>query len=228
MAPQSIQLVMRTGPTPGKVYAINKTENIIGRDTTCDIVINDSEISRKHARLVINPGNYLLEDLGSTNGTFVNGQRLMGPHSLRSGELVMFGENVSLTFEVSQFDPGATVISGGLNPQPAQEPPLEAAPPPEAFAQSQPPQPPPPSPFQPVQPPPSPAYVGQVPAGPADFEAPPPPAAPPKKSSRVWLFAGCGCLIILLCVVLIALAFYIDSNNLWCNVLPMLPGCPVK
>lgn len=60
----------------------------IGRDLTNDIVINDAEISRRHARLISQAGGYVLEDLGSTNGTFINGQRLASPYILRPGETV--------------------------------------------------------------------------------------------------------------------------------------------
>lgn len=77
MAPQTIQLVMRTGPTPGKAFPLSKSEIVIGRDATCDIVINDAEISRRHAKMTMQETGYVLEDLGSTNGTFVDGQRLM-------------------------------------------------------------------------------------------------------------------------------------------------------
>ena len=113
MAPQSTMLIMRTGPTPGKSFELTKNELYIGRDINNDIVINDSEVSRKHARLILQAGGYVLEDLGSTNGSFVNGQRLMGPHVLRLGETVMFGENVSLVFE-SGFDADATMVAGSV------------------------------------------------------------------------------------------------------------------
>jgi hypothetical protein len=102
---------MRTGPHPDKVYELIQPAMTIGRDTVNDIVINDPEISRKHARLTLQTGEYLIEDLGSTNGTFVNGQRLVGPHLLRPGELILLGENVSLAFERLQYDPNATIVA---------------------------------------------------------------------------------------------------------------------
>jgi pSer/pThr/pTyr-binding forkhead associated (FHA) protein len=76
---------MRTGPTPGQVFELSANEMTLGREPGNEITINDAEISRKHARLSLQAGTYMLEDLGSTNGTFVNGQRLMGPHALRAG-----------------------------------------------------------------------------------------------------------------------------------------------
>ncbi len=225
MVPQTVQLVMRTGPTPGKAFVLNKAETTVGRDTSNDIVINDAEISRKHARIINTAGGYLLEDLGSTNGTFVNGQRLMGPHSLRPGELVMFGENVSLVFESSSYDPSATVVSGGLGPhatvvEPSEEGIGEAPP----GAQAYPPPPPQQQPqqpiFQPVTPPP-PSPYGQ----PMEVEAP--PAQPKKGGGRIWLLAGCGCLIILLCILVVAFFFYVDAGGptRWCQFFPFLTGC---
>ncbi|HEX7976579.1 MAG TPA: FHA domain-containing protein [Anaerolineales bacterium] len=215
MTPQSFQLVMRSGPTPGKIFDINKNEMTIGRDISNDIVINDAEVSRKHARLIAQTGGYVLEDTGSTNGTFVNGQRLMGPHLLRPGELVLLGENVGLGYEATQFDPDATIaaaVAGVPSIPPSPEPrPVSSPPLPEpAYTSPEPypqqgsyPQP------QPVSPPP---YVGSVPPGPADvYEAP----VEERRSNRNLLLAGCGCLIVLLCLLAVG-AYAFDSLNLYC------------
>ena len=120
MAPQTYQLVMVTGPTPGKAFAVDKPEVHIGRDLNNDVVINDAEVSRRHAKLVAQAGSYLLEDLGSTNGTFVDDQRISGPHLMRPGETIMLGENVSLRFEAAPYDPDATVASAAEPYAPAQ------------------------------------------------------------------------------------------------------------
>lgn len=197
MASQSYQLVMRSGPNPGQVFDLTKPEIFIGRDISNDVVISDAEVSRKHARITLGAGGYLLEDLGSTNGTFANGQRLMGPHVLRPGELVMLGENVSLSFEAIA-DENATLISTPAVP--ATPPP----PPPVKHAV-----PPPPRPATP------PAYSGQVPPSPAQ---PYYPGAEPvkKKSQRTWLWIGCGALLVVACIVAVG-AFAFDSLNLYCT-----------
>jgi predicted component of type VI protein secretion system len=199
MAPQSYMLIMRTGPNPGKSFELTKNELYIGRDINNDIVINDSEISRKHARLIMQAGGYVLEDLGSTNGSFVNGQRLMGPHVLRPGEMVMFGENVSLAFEAG-YDADATMVAASVQ---------------TATYMSE----PPPQPQPVVQPAqaqsPKPAYTGQVPAGPAEpyYE----PVQEPQKNKRTMLYAGIGCLVVLLCGMAVAAAFIFDTLNLYCT-----------
>ena len=112
MASQTFQLVMHSGPNPGKIFELVQDELTIGRDIGNRIVINDPEVSRKHARLTMQSGGFVIEDLGSTNGTFVNNQRLIGPHMLRPGETIMLGEKISLEYEILGFDPNATMVSG--------------------------------------------------------------------------------------------------------------------
>jgi len=195
MAESSYRLVMRTGPNPGQTFDLLQPEITIGRDINNTVVINDAEVSRKHTRLFIQGGYYQVEDIGSTNGTFVNGQRLMGPHLLRPGEVIFLGETVSLSFEQAQFDPNATVASipRGV-PEPAQ--PALNYPPPPAY-----------------QPAPPPAYTGQVPPGPVDAYAE--EVYEDKKDNRNKLIIGCGCLVVVACV-LGAAAVAFDVLNLYC------------
>ena len=218
MAPQTFQLVMRTGPTPGKIYGLGTGEVTIGRDISSDIVINDAEVSRRHVRLRMDAGGFVVEDIGSTNGTFVNGQRLMGPHLLRSGELILLGENVGLIFEAVQFDPDATIAASNIPSLPQM--PVGYAPEP-AY-------PPAPAAYSPA-PPPQPDYIRQ-----ADYarQAPAPAYGAPgqaqapqayeypedddRKNRRTWVYVGCGCLLVLLCVVVAAGAAF-DQLNLYCS-----------
>jgi predicted component of type VI protein secretion system len=109
---------------------------MIGRDSANEIVINDAEVSRRHARLTFQGGKYVLEDLGSTNGTFVNGQRLAGPRVLKPGEVVSFGEQIVLVFEQVSIDPGATVASPRAAAVPVASRPTYVPPPPTEYAGS--------------------------------------------------------------------------------------------
>ena len=119
----SYRLTVRQGPVPGKVFQLAKDVMTIGRDVNNDLVINDSEVSRNHARLTAQSGGYLIEDLASTNGTFVNGQRLIGPKLLNSGDVVGLGETIVLEYGYVA-DAGATVIASAPMPvRPAAEPP---------------------------------------------------------------------------------------------------------
>lgn len=110
----SFQIVIRSGPTPGKTYPLVKSEIFIGRDLSNDIVINDPEISRRHARLYIQNGAFVLEDLGSTNGSSVNGQRLVSPYSLHPGEVITLGERITLEFDAVELGESSTVSTSSL------------------------------------------------------------------------------------------------------------------
>lgn len=186
MAGASYRLVMRSGPTPGKVFPVQKDEVIIGRDLTNDIVINDAEISRRHSRLSMQAGGYAIEDLGSTNGTMVNGQRLTSPYALHSGEMILLGEHVSLVFEAEQVDANATVASSAPR-QPAFTPPPAAAPQAEPLK----------------------SYSGQVPpfsAAQSPIQTPTPLAPAPKKKFPVWVIIVIV-LVVLCCLCLVAAYF---------------------
>lgn len=209
MAETTYQLVMSAGPTPSKAFPLEKNEIFIGRDLTNDIVINDAEISRRHARLVRQDEGYVLEDLGSTNGTFVNGQRLTGPYFLRSGEAITLGEHVTLGYEASTFDPDATIATSQATAQAA--PPVKPQPV-QVFSNLKPTPPP-----TPVPPPPS--YSGQVPSGPMAVE---PPA--PRRPLPVWLIVVIVLIVLCLCVIVVV-GFAIDRANAWCTFLPFIPGC---
>lgn len=122
------QFVMRSGPTPGVTFPLEGDQLTIGRDSTNGVAINDAEVSRRHSRLSFQGGKYVLEDLGSTNGTFVNGQRLAGPVVLKPGDVVSLGEQIVLMYDAINMDPGATMAaprrSARVAPPPA---PVQAA-----------------------------------------------------------------------------------------------------
>ena len=101
MPAAAFRLIVRTGPNPGVVIDLTKEVSMMGRDVTNDVVLGDAEVSRQHARITRTPAGYVLEDLGSTNGTFVNGDRLAAPRVLNAGDLLGLGEIVTLTFELN-------------------------------------------------------------------------------------------------------------------------------
>lgn len=145
MAESSFKLTVRTGPNPGMVHELTKEVILLGRDVTNEVVLGDSEVSRQHARLTRTPGGHVLEDLGSTNGTFVNGERLMAPRVLNHGDTVGFGENITMVFEGEGPEAAATVAGTAAAPPPVAKPapqPVQATPPaPAPVAAAPPPQP---------------------------------------------------------------------------------------
>jgi pSer/pThr/pTyr-binding forkhead associated (FHA) protein len=68
-----------------------RTAFTIGREPGCDLLVTDITVSRAHARLTRAAGGWLLADLGSTNGTTVNGWRVREPVAVQVGDLVRFG-----------------------------------------------------------------------------------------------------------------------------------------
>lgn len=119
MGPQgsdNYRLVVRRGPQPNQVYELKDDVMNLGRDITNDIVINDREVSRHHMRFMRGPEGYTIEDLGSTNGTFVNGKRVTGATLLKNGDMVGLGETVTLGYEVVRADAasGAAPVNPGM------------------------------------------------------------------------------------------------------------------
>jgi hypothetical protein len=72
----------------------------VGRLPECTISINDSNISRNHAEIKAGPTAYIVADLGSTNGTMVNGVRITGQRPLNDGDIISFG-STHVRFEAS-------------------------------------------------------------------------------------------------------------------------------
>lgn len=84
----------------GQRVEIREGHYVLGRNLECDIVVNDSNVSRRHAEFTCAAGEVSVRDLGSTNGTRVNGVVITSEQILQHGDTVGFG-SVQVTFEVS-------------------------------------------------------------------------------------------------------------------------------
>lgn len=104
-SPGTAHLVVQLGPQPGQTFDITAAQITIGRSPANEISIPDPEISRKHARLVRQGAEYAVEDLGSTNGTFVNDRRIVGLTPLHDGDIIELGEAVRLLYEAESTLP---------------------------------------------------------------------------------------------------------------------------
>ncbi len=214
------QFTMRSGPTIGKIFPLDAQEVTIGRDAANIIAINDAEISRRHARMELRGSAYVIQDLGSTNGTFVNGTRISGMQVLNPGDTVAFGEGIVLVYE-AVVDINATILSAKAPPATLQSPIPVSVPAPTPTPTPAPMPAPTPvrmsTPNPSPMPAPAPVYSGQVPAGPV---AMPQEVVPAKKKFPVWIII----VIIVLVLICVCGAFFemIDYFNLWCKVLPFL------
>jgi two-component system cell cycle response regulator len=92
-------LTVVNGPNIGRVYSVRDGDTVIGRGKECHVRIDDAGASRSHARIYVDSGHYILEDLHSTNGTFVGGRRL-DRVELTSGDRINVGPNVVVSFAV--------------------------------------------------------------------------------------------------------------------------------
>lgn len=93
-------LVMTQGPRPGQVFPLTKTQIRVGRDLTNEMVLQDSEISRFHVALRWMNGGYQIEDLGSTNGSSLNGTPLVArtPCALTANDTIRLATTLEFRF----------------------------------------------------------------------------------------------------------------------------------
>lgn len=89
--------------------------NVVGRDPGATVFLDDVTVSRRHARILVAAGRAVLEDLASTNGTFVDGGRLLQPSALRNGALIRFGDLPVTYREASSAGPTLRVTKASLH-----------------------------------------------------------------------------------------------------------------
>ncbi len=195
MAETKPQIVMRSGPIPGSSYYLDKSEVNIGRDLSNDIPVPDAEISRRHARFIVKPDGVYIEDLGSTNGTFLNGVRLSAPKRLSNGDLVTLAENTVMSFEWEEAAKAAayTPTYGAPAPKP-----------------------------EPVQPKREPVYQTIEPPVPQRALAPEPTPAP--KARKPWYLNFLVILLLILIIIGLVLTFMPASWWCFLSF-NRLPGC---
>lgn len=211
MAAPNYQLKMRAGATPGEVYPLEQEETMVGRDLANDIAISDPEVSRRHARFVMKEGIVFVEDLGSTNGTFLNGTRLSSPQPLRPGDSITFGDKIVMVFEEeglemeplvdeSEDTPARQSLYEPVTPAPVN---FDAALEPAAY------QPPAPEPRS-ARPQQMPAYQEEEKRG----------------GFPTWLVVLLVAIVVIICVI--AVMLYFMPASWWCAItFDMLQGCPL-
>lgn len=180
-------LYLERGPQPNLRHSLAQDQTTIGRGAGNDLVLVDPEVSRRHARIVRQPHQFAVEDLGSTNGTFVNGQRVSSLTALQDADVIDLGDTIRLRFVLTSPPPAPEVVDAGYTPvpQPTYEPVVEPAPAPA-------PQPKPRPVAAEVTPP---VYTAP------EFSYSPAPAAVESRGRRTF-WIGCGLFLALLLVCL--------------------------
>lgn len=90
----SVTLVVTEGPLRGTRLDLTTSAVLIGRSPSATLVVEDDFASGRHARIFPHDGAWYLEDLGSTNGTWLSGHRVDGPEPIGMGEPVKIGSTV--------------------------------------------------------------------------------------------------------------------------------------
>ncbi len=228
----SYRLTMQRGPNVGKTYELVKDVVTMGRDMSNDIVINDAESSRHHARLTKQGVTYVMEDLGSTNGTFVNSARLSTPRPLNPGDTVGGGETVTLSYEVITTPPtGATMVGNIDATVVASDLPSAKEMQEMAAASAAPPPPPPPAPAYepPTAPMPSPSFdmpssssssssMSSAPSAPSYSSSSSDSlgsAKPPANNRNMIIGVVVGVLVLCCCCVSLISIYYAYANGMF-------------
>ncbi len=91
-------LIAREGVLDGQQWTLDRDEFVIGRGSDCHLILPERQVSRYHAKICFENGRYLLEDLGSKNGTHLNGQPISGRVPLQDGDEISVALAVKLVF----------------------------------------------------------------------------------------------------------------------------------
>jgi predicted component of type VI protein secretion system len=187
-------LIMTEGPNEGQVYVLEGMICTLGRTPDNTIVIDSPRISRHHAQIRLLPNKATLEDMGSTNGTFVNGRQISGPHPLTHGDKITLADFASFRYEIED-----TMETERLAPVSPESAPTQAMSEMPNYPSI--PKPPTPRPSREETPP-------------AEAAAPPAPdwlqeeATPPEAKRPTWRYIVLGVLVLLI-LLCIALAIYL-------------------
>jgi tetratricopeptide (TPR) repeat protein len=106
--PRGCRLIIVAGPDIGTEWAFKQAEIVLGRDEECELVMPDIGVSRRHAKITLENGKFILTDFGSGNGTYLNGVRIQR-EDLASGDEILIGERTLRFVELN--DPPATAAA---------------------------------------------------------------------------------------------------------------------
>jgi S1-C subfamily serine protease len=130
------QFTFQSGSRAGQIDVLSQAFILVGRHPQCELRFDpdqDLDVSARHASVSLNGELYVLRDLGSTNGTFVNGRRLTGDHVLATKDVIQFGTNgPRVTFASIPDPPPAVPAEPGENPSTTVFPNVNTAPTPQA------------------------------------------------------------------------------------------------
>ncbi|HDD55058.1 MAG TPA: FHA domain-containing protein [Chloroflexi bacterium] len=211
MGYKNYRLTVIKGFNKGAEFPLEKDEITIGRGDDNTIVLNIAEVSRAHTALTKVEGGYMIRDLGSTNGTFVDKKEIGGKYLLKPGDTVMLGEAIYMTY-MAEADPEETLVA-----------PRSEEPDPQQVTV--------------VTPKPADALAPQAPSAATTpgktktaEEILSDSQVTEEKKSNTWLWAGIGCVVVILFLIVVG-AILFDYLDLYCTppfdtIMSFLWTCP--
>ncbi len=209
MGYKNYRLTIIKGFNKGEVYPLEADEIIIGRGEENEIVLNIAEVSRTHAVLTKAEEGFMIKDLGSTNGTYVDKKKVGGKYLLKPGDTIMLGDAIYMTYQVD-LDPEETLVA----PRPEETPDAEVTAVIPKPADEQ--------------------HESASPTAPRKRKSAEQVLSksqvPDDKKGKTWLWAGIGCVVVIFFLIVVGLIAF-DYLNLYCTppfdtLLSFLYTCP--
>ncbi len=91
-------LIVQEGPNAGEIYVLEELLNTIGRTQDNQVVVDSTRISRRHVQIKVLSSGTIIEDMGSTNGTWINGQRLTDARRLNTDDIIQLADYISFRY----------------------------------------------------------------------------------------------------------------------------------
>ncbi|MCJ7718184.1 MAG: FHA domain-containing protein [Anaerolineales bacterium] len=195
MGYKNYRLTIIKGFNKGEVFPLEGDEIIIGRGEENGIVLNIAEVSRTHSILTKAEEGYMIKDLGSTNGTFVDKKKIGGKYLLKPGDTVMLGDAIYMTYQ-ADIDPDETLVA----------PRQEEFPKPDVTAVT-------PKPVERKQ---EPAPQTTPRKDRSTEEILSQDQVTEEKKGKTWLWAGIGCVVVVFFLIVVGLITF-DYLNLYCT-----------
>lgn len=198
MGYKNYRLTVIKGFNKGEEFPLDQEEITIGRAEENTIRLNIAEVSRAHSALSKVEEGYMIRDLGSTNGTFVDKKEIGEKYLLKPGDTVMLGDAIYMTY-MAEADPEETLVT----PRPEEPDPQQVTavmPKPEESPEEE----TPPAVIPPQQPKTAEEIL-------KENEVP-----EEEKKGNTWLWAGIGCVVVIIFILVVGLILF-DFLDLWCT-----------
>jgi len=195
MGYKNYRLTIIKGFNKGDVFPLDGDEIIIGRGEENEIVFNIAEVSRTHAVLTKAEEGYMIKDLESTNGTYVDKKKIGGKYLLKPGDTVMLGDAIYMTYQ-ADLDPEETLVA----PRPEEDPEADIT----AVT------------LTPLEVPREPAPPTSPRKKRSAEQVLSKSQVKEDKKGKTWLWAGIGCVVVIFFLIVVGLIAF-DYLNLYCT-----------